>query len=119
MNARKAKQRGRGASRYKQIDRLVVGRLSTTYARTHSNTVMLVTAIRASTMVILANYRADQNFNKAEFDVGVAVRDEYGQGERKKAFSFAFDRATLFTNKSGPFRRSNLMKVAKEFKFLP
>ena len=65
MNARKAKQRGRGASRYKQIDRLVVGRLSTTYARTHSNTVMLVTAIRASTMVILANYRADQNFNKA------------------------------------------------------
>jgi hypothetical protein len=95
MNARKAKQRGRGAARYKQIDRLLVGRLSTTYARTHSNTVMRVTAIRASTMMILANYRADQNFNKAQFDAGVAVRDEYGQGERKKAFSFAFDRATF------------------------
>ena len=70
-------------------------------------------------MVILANYRADQSFNKALFDVGVTVRDEYGQGERKKAFSFAFDRATFSKINWNHFDDSNLMKVAEDFSFTP
>lgn len=91
--------------------------MSSTFARMHPISLSAVVGTQAVIMVIITNYKADKDLDKAIFDVGVTVSDDYGHQGRKKMFSFSFDRPLYSRINWDRFDNTKLPKVAKGFKY--
>lgn len=92
--------------------------MNQTYFRAHENLLSFVVSLQASTMAVIAEYRAEKT-DRSLVNVFFLVPDDYGQKQKQQAYSFTFDRALFNRINWDNFDNSNLPKVAHEFQYSP